>query len=170
MSNNRILTDTKLNQYFFKRLSELNTQITNPLNQEILFYSSEVLNKFALSRNLFEKSQDGRLRDKFLGLNLIETELMDADAKRRRYQDIAETSLFLCGYFSNSLEQKLFNPYHYHKVGVSAFERLDAIVPQFLGVPAFYKTMANKFHQVSDLLAVVASKDKSDPLKHFLAS
>ena len=51
-----------------------------------------------------------------------------------------------------------------------AFERLDGIVPQFMGVQSFYKLMASKFHQISDLLAAVASKDMSDPQKHYLAS
>ena len=170
MSYKKIQTFAELNVYFFEKLDEINAQTSRPLNQEFIFYSSELLSKYAQTSKLFDESKNGKYQYKFLGIKLIEADNSDIETKKRNYQDIAETSLFLCGYFSNSLNQKIFNPYHYRQIGMSAYERLDKLVPQFLGIPSFYRQMSKNFFEVSDLITVFASKDQSDPLKHFLAS
>ncbi len=162
-----IITVQDLKSYFYESLREANQAIIKPVPQETLFYSSDVLNKYCDSKEFFEETE-GRVKNKILGEKLLTASTKPFSEQKRIYKDVADTSLFLCGYFFESVNAKLIDINYYKQIGESAYLRLNSLAPQYMDMPSFYNLMADLFNDVVDVISVVASKDKSDPQKHLL--
>ena len=64
-----VVTLKKIEHEHPYRAKILNKKTMNPLSQEAIYYSSRVMDKYSLSNKYFEV-QDGRVREKTLGLKL----------------------------------------------------------------------------------------------------
>ncbi len=163
MTPKKLITATNLKAYFFEGLNELNNKSLCPVPQETIFYSSVVLDRYALSDSYFEFNE-GRVREKILGMKLLEAGTLPLDAQKRTYQEVGDTALMLCGYFSESVSKKLVDLSYYAQVGKTAYGRLNAFAPRHLDVPDFYSVLASSFENVTSLISMLASKDKfEDP-------
>src|SRR3954470_8634658 len=105
-STKKIILASNLKGFFFDGLSELNKKSLCPVPESFIFYSSDVLDKFALSQDFFETT-DGKVREKILGLKLLEAAQYPREEQRRIYKEVADMSLMLCGYFAESTHKKL---------------------------------------------------------------
>lgn len=163
MTSKKLITATNLKAYFFEGLNELNNKSLCPVPQETIFYSSVVLDRYALSDSYFEFNE-GRVREKILGMKLLEAGTLPVDAQKRTYQEVGDTALMLCGYFSESVNKKLVDLSYYAQVGKAAYGRLNTFAPRHLDVPDFYSVLASSFENVTSLISMLASKDKfEDP-------
>ena len=162
-----IITVPSLQSYFYESLCEVNNTSLCPVLNEALFYSSDVLDKFSHSAEYYEYSE-GRVKEKILGEMFLEAQLKSLEEQKRIYKDIGDTSLILCGYFSESINKKIVDKSYYKNLGVTAYQRLNSVVPTVLDVPSFFKVMASSFDAVTGLISIVASKDQSDPHRHLI--
>src|SRR6476659_1712621 len=105
-TSRKIVTASNLQGFFFEGLNELNKKSLCPVPESIIFHSSEVLDKFALSQDFFEVSE-GKVREKILGMKLLEAMQMNREEQRRTYKEVADMSLLVCGYFSESVNKKI---------------------------------------------------------------
>lgn len=163
MSSNKnpgLNLDQSLRAFFFERLEQINRSYLNPLSTEAIHYSSEVMNQLCDAQRYFDYTQ-GKVREKTLGLKLLEAAHLGNEAKKRTLKDIGDTSLLLCGYFSESLKKKLVDVRYYHHVGMSAYEALDNLVPQVYEVPSFYRKLSNSFSTVTHIMSEI-SKEQVD--------
>jgi len=160
--NSSILLESSLQGFFFDRLCEMNEQSTNPLPKEALYYSSLVMDRLGESENYFAV-EDGKVRDKILGTKLLETNQMDKQNKKRTLQDIGDTALILCGYFSDSLNKKIVDPSYYQILGISAYNRLDSLIPEVYEIPEFFHKIAQWFHHLTMLISLVANDFVKQP-------
>lgn len=152
--NTEIITVSNLQSYFYDSLVDINSKFTNPLPHEAIYYSSDVLVKYSISEQYFT-NDEGRIREKILGEMLLSATSKSLEEQKRIYKDIGDTSLFICGYFADSINAKLVDRSYYQSLGVTAYNRLS------------FNMMASYFQDIASLIAIVASKDKSDPLKHY---
>ena len=150
----KIVTAKSLQTFFFESLSKLNQRISNPLPEEAIFYSSDVLDRYSLSKHYFEKNE-GRIQEKVLGIKLLEADQKSRSDREKIYRDIADTTLVLCGCFSSSVEDKLVSKSYYNSIGKIAFSRMNAYHPNFLNMPSFFEFMANSFESVTRLLSMM---------------
>jgi len=153
-----IILSSSLKGYFFEGLNELNQKSLCPIPQSVIFYSSDVLDKFALSDSFFEINE-GKVREKILGVKLLEAQMLNREEQRKVYREVAEMSLMVCGYFSESVNKKLVDRDYYSQIGRSAFTHLNTIAPDFLDIPSFYSMVATCFESLTSLMSVLASKD-----------
>jgi hypothetical protein len=167
MDKKEIITSASLQNYFFENLNELNRKSLLPVPNELIFYSSQLMEKFSLSHELFDQTT-GRPKDKILGLMYLESQTHSFDEQIKIYKEVGDVSLFLCGYFGKSLSKKIHDTEYYMVLGKNAYLNLDKHVPKYLDIPAFYKTVASCYENLIVLISKVASYDKSDPYKHLL--
>lgn len=159
----KIVTATDLKSYFFQGLNELNNKSLCPVPQETIFYSSVVLDRFALSATYFEFNE-GRVREKILGMKLLEAGSLPLESQKRTYQEVGDTALMLCGYFSESLNKKIVDLTYYAQLGKTAYGRLNNHLPRHLDVPDFYHVLASSFENVTTLINLLAASNKfEDP-------
>lgn len=156
-SPSKLLMGTSLQGYFYDQLQSINSKSTDPLSNETIYYSSMVMDRLGESKKYFETSE-GRVSNKILGMKLMESSKLSGKKQIRMLQDIGETSLLLCGYFSESLNRKLVDTKYYSQIGIIAYARLNACVPDAYRVPAFFKQVSNTFTNITMMINLVAEK------------
>ncbi|MES2528198.1 MAG: hypothetical protein V4598_13990 [Bdellovibrionota bacterium] len=160
-SGRKIITASNLQGFFFEGLNELNKKSLCPVPESIIYYSSEVLDKFALSQDFFEVTEEGKFRQKILGLKLLEATQMSREEQKRTYKEVADMSLIVCGYFSESVNKKIVDTHYYAQLGKMAYGHLNSVSPTFLDIPCFYSMVSTCFESMTTLMSNFASKNRS---------
>lgn len=148
-----LIFEKSLQSYFYKELQELNKNSHPHLPLEAIHYSSLVMEQFESSENYFEKTE-GKLREKILGMKLLEVNNLPFSQAKRSLKDVGDTALFLCGFFSESLNRKIIDEKYYHDVGKMAYDRLDLLEP------SVYKIISANFDMLTFLINLVSKKSK----------
>lgn len=156
-----LVLEASLQGFFYDHLQEFNKKFLTPLPDETIFYSSMVMNNYGDSAKFFEQV-DGKAREKILGIKLLEANQLPKEKQKAAIQDVAETSLLVCGYFSDSMRKKLVDVKYYEDIGKIAYARLNGMTPVAYDVPFFYKKMANYFTGITLLMNLVSKKYSSD--------
>lgn len=155
----KIITASTLQGFFFEGLNDLNKKSLCPVPESIIFYSSEVLDKFALSQDFFEVSE-GKVREKLLGMKLLEAMQMNREEQRKTYKEVADMSLLVCGYFSESVNKKIVDTHYYAQLGKMAYGHLNNVTPTFLDIPCFYSMVSTCFESMTTLMSNFATKNR----------
>ena len=158
---NKIILAANLKGYFFEGLSEINKKSLCPVPDSIIYYSSDVLDKFALSQTFFETS-DGKVREKILGMKLLEATQLNRDEQKKIYKEVGDMSLLVCGYFSESVNKKIVDKDYYAQLGKMAYSHLNNVSPTFLDIPSFYGMVATCFESMTSLMSILASKSRGE--------
>ena len=156
-----LVLESSLQVFFYDHLQEFNKKSLLPLRNETIYYSSLVMDHFGDSTKYFEQV-DGKSREKILGIKFLEASHMPSEKRKAAIKDIAETSLLVCGFFSDSLNKKIIDVKYYQDLGMMAYSSLNSLVPNAYDVPSFYKNMANSFSTVTLLMSLVAKKHAAD--------
>lgn len=155
VSDNSLILEASLQTFFFDQLESVNQKSQIQLPKETIYYSSLVMDKFGHSNQYFEVV-DGRVREKVLGVKLLEAGHLSAVEQKRELKDIGDTALILCGFFSESInDKKLLDIKYYREVGQVAYQRLDSLVPSFYDVEYFYKGLSSQFDLLTNLMQIV---------------
>ena len=157
----KIILSTNLKGFFFEGLSELNKKSLCPVPDSIIYYSSDVLDKFALSEDFFETS-DGKVREKILGTKLLEASQYSRDEQKKVYKEVGDMSLLVCGYFSESVNKKIVDTQYYAQLGKMAYSHLNNVSPTFFDIPSFYGMVATCFESLTTLMTIMATKDRRE--------
>lgn len=155
----KIILSNSLKGFFFEGLSELNKKSLCPVPESIIFYSSDVLDKFTLSEDFFDFSE-GKVREKILGMKLLEATQYSREEQKRIYREVGEMSLMVCGYFSQSVNKKIVDTNYYSQIGKMAYSHLNSVTPKFFDIPHFYGMVATCFESLTTLLTLLASREK----------
>ena len=124
----------------------------------MIFYSSMVLDRYADSANYFSVEEDGSIKDKVLGMKLLEASQMKARQKQMELKEVGDTALMLCGIFSESVNRKITDISYYQSLGQSAYQQLNTIIPELYEMPDFYLNVSYFFHPIMSLLSVVSNE------------
>lgn len=161
LKNGDLILETSLQTFFFDQLAKANQILTMPLPNVSIYYSSLVMDKFSDSTQYFEVV-DGKTREKILGTKLLEANSLDRSAQKRAFKDIGDSALFMCGYFYDSINEKIVDYRYYKEIGQLAYSRLNSIVPSFYDVEEFYKQLSSQFEMLTTLLKIV-QQQTNDP-------
>jgi hypothetical protein len=161
MSKSGLILESSLQTFFFDHLLEVNNKSIEPLPKETIYYSSLVMDRFGLSQEYFEEV-DGKIRDKVLGLKLLQSGHFQGKKQQRELKDIGDTALFLCGFFSESVNPKILDLKYYREVGQIAYSRLDAHIPSFYDVQSFYRKLSHQFETLTTLMKIVQQNTHHD--------
>jgi hypothetical protein len=166
-SKSGIITVPSLSSYFFESLLEVNRESVCPVLEETLLYSSDVLEKFSSSEEFFEVNE-GKVREKILGEKLLKATAEPFEIQKAIYKDIGDTSLFLCGYFGEATNKRIVDRSYYRNLGITAFSRLNSLIPRALDIPSFFNVLATSFEPITTIISEVAAQDASDPQRHLI--
>lgn len=154
-----IETFKDLRGFFYEELSTLNGKSLRPVSDEVVVYSSDVLENYLLRPDLYKDA---------LGLNYLQAQLMEQKQQKQIYKEVADTALVLVGYFSQSINTKIISHDYYVKIGQMAYKRMDSVYPDYLDVPGFYRILSQSFEGLTTLMRIFSQKNKQDPFKHLL--
>lgn len=169
MSNNEsnLILENSLQCFFYDQLKNVNERTLSPLSNEQIFYSSLVLDRFGDSQNYFEFTQEG-VKEKALGLKLLETSHLPLAKQKRILKEVADTSLLLCGYFSESFNRKIIDLAYYRSIGENAYQKLNTLVPEMYDVEGFYYSFSASFAKITDLITIVSKQLQNESPNSYL--
>ena len=157
-----VVLGTTLQGYFFEELKKINDKSSHPLPQQTILYSSLVMGNMGESKKYFDTTE-GKVREKILGVKLMESCQMSVKQRKRVLRDVGDTSLLLCGYFFKSIINKIVDISYYQELGKMAYRRLDVIIPEMYGTVSFYKILADLFDDITAIISIIANKLSQPP-------
>lgn len=126
------------------------------------FYLVTLLNHFLVTENLYEQTEDGKVEEKQpLALQLGDAIVQgDPVNKGRKLREVGDFSLYVAGFFSESLSRKLVDVDYYIGMGSRAYLELS-----HLGIrksnPDLYEELGVKFSAFVDVLGQVSDETKA---------
>lgn len=120
-------------------------------------YLSELLTNFVHVDSLFEKTEDGKVVSKMLSEQFFESQNLDTATKIQKLKKLAETTLYVSGFFAASLNKKLINQSYYIQIGAMVYANLSNVVEP-KPKSNLYSHVANHFLNYADLLTEVSQK------------
>ena len=152
-----IVLGESLQGYFFEELTKINDKSSHPLPRQAILYSSMVMSNMKESKKYFDTTE-GKVREKVLGIRLMESDQMPVNQRKRVLRDIGDTTLLLCGYFFKSISKKIVDVSYYQELGKTAYRRLDVIDPEMYDIASFYMILSEYFEQLTTVISIVANK------------
>ena len=119
------------------------------------FYLVSLLARFLASDELFTEGPDGTATSEPLALVLLRAL---SEGRKRRYEGLrrlGDTSLFVTGFFGDSLARSTVDAAYYIAMGERAYDAL-ASTQGPAGAPETFGELANRFEEFVDLFAEIA--------------
>ena len=162
MSEDRIVTlsDETLESYFAEIVQRAVADRCVVVTEEVQFYVVHLLCEFALSDRLYQLDADSGHRERdALALLLARAGSAPADERVRLLKRLGDSSLYISGFFGESLARSLVDVEYYISMGGSAYGQLSDVlrVRRSIGATAtVFAELADKFRQLVEVLARVS--------------
>lgn len=99
-----------------------------------------------------------RLTDEPLGLKLAQQSQADAAERVRNLKQVGDTSLYVAGFFAESLNRSLVDADYYIGIGQNAYMQLARSFGAGKSISKIYEELAAKFPRFVDVLAEVRKR------------
>ena len=124
---------------------------------ETEFYLVNLLNQFMTTDRLYPRSPDGSVKQEPLAFMVKEALETPPPAQSLLFRHIGDVSLYVAGYFQDSLCRKLVDVDYYIDVGHAAYRNV-AVSQDEESLRSVYEELAQKFSNFVDVLAIVSDK------------
>jgi hypothetical protein len=126
---------------------------------ETEFYLVNLLNQFIKTDRLYMRDADGSAREEPLALMVKEAlEEPKPSVQSLRFKHIGDVSLYVGGYFQDSLNRKLVDVDYYIDMGGAAYQHVAARCAEEEILRAVYEELAAKFAAFVEVFAEVSEK------------
>lgn len=155
--------------YFHDLLTRALGQQKISTRPETEFYLVNLLNEFISTDKLYSRDGQGAMKDEPLALLLKEAlEAPELRAQSVMFRHVGDVSLYVAGFFQESLSRKVVDVDYYIGLGGVAYQNVAAREQQDV-LRAVYMELAEKFSSFVDVLAEIsdltASKSEKDLLR-----
>jgi hypothetical protein len=154
--NGRIVFGQSAQEYFRELVSDAVTHRRLQLQEMTEFYLVNLLASFLTAEKLFRERADGTIDAEPLALILKRALESDREERRRTLKRLGDTSLFVSGFFGDSIARSLVDVDYYIAMGERAYEALSSAERVSGGLPELYDDLAQRFPDLVDLLAEIA--------------
>lgn len=169
MSDKSQLTLVSQAQGFFKELvCEAMERQRVSAQPETEFYIVNLLNQFMTADKLYIKDSEGSSKEEPLAFMLKEAlETPQVHAQKILFRHIGDVSLYVAGFFQDSLSRKLVDVDYYIGMGGSAYHHVALRADEDI-TKALYRELADKFATFVEVLADVSEKTSGRTQKDIL--
>jgi len=152
------LSRQSLREYFQTLLDEAieNQRARSRILQETQLYLVNLLGEFLNSEALYVREDDGSLRRTPLAFLLKEALEEQGAARRAMLRKLGDTSLFVSGFFPDSLNRGLVGVSYYRAMGERAYDALGQVTAR--PSRSIFTELAGKFGLFMDLLSEVSER------------
>ncbi|MHB8416891.1 MAG: hypothetical protein ACYDCL_02375 [Myxococcales bacterium] len=151
-----ILTGTSLREYFKDMIGTALSRQKLQVAETTEFYLVNLLAEFLDTQNLF-RADGGALEEEPLAFILKRAQEQQGFERVRELKRLGDTSLYVSGYWADSLDGKLVDVDYYVAMGGRAYAALSEIF-QGGSVAALYQELSAKFLGLVDLLGEVSDR------------
>ncbi len=152
-----LVADPNLFGFFYDRVQHSAAQRGTRLAERTEFYLVSLLVDFLRTRKLV-RSGGERVDDRPLAIRLLEGAIGDPSARARELKHLADSTLYLLGFFAGALERRSsVSRGYYSHVGISAYKHLAVLTGTGFGReadPVFFE-LGERFEECVELIADV---------------
>jgi len=156
MNADAILTSQSVQEFFKELIEEARRRQRVEVGEPAEFYLVNLLTEYLDVEKLFERESDGCLRQEPLALALGRALESRGLQKERALRKIGDTSLYVTGFFVDSLDRKLVDADYYMSMGHLAYSSLARL--NDARIAELYEELAAKFSLLVDLLNDVSER------------
>jgi hypothetical protein len=122
-------------------------------------YLVEVLEHYLFTTNLFREDQEsGELKRETLAELYLNASNSEREEERTdMFKRLGDSSLYVSGFFGDSLQRKIIDIDYYIDMGCSAYNTLASFVKDELGQKVF-RELARKFSDFVEVFAYISAK------------
>lgn len=120
-------------------------------------YLAEMLQHFVSTNNLFEEDEAGRLRQRTLAEQYLEAFNVENKERIDRLKRLGDSSLYISGFFGDSLKRKIVDIDYYAEIGGSAYSSLAKHVRDDI-LSKIYTEFSGRFMEFVDVLTYISQK------------
>jgi hypothetical protein len=129
------------------------------LYPQVITYLTELLEYFMFTHNLHDDdiSETGQRKSKTLAELFLEAQTADHKSKVGLLKKLGDRTLYVSGFFGDSLNRSLVDLDYYKSMGITAYFSLSDIVNESSTAKVFHE-IACKFTDLTDLLTVISQE------------
>ena len=127
---------------------------TSPMSRS---YISELMYQYVWTSNLFELKEDGRWQQSTLAEQYLKANQAPSPHKEKMLKKLADSSLYISGFFGDSLKRKVVDVDYYIDMGCSAYGSLSRRIEEE-AVALVYREISDRFLEFVDLLTINSQK------------
>lgn len=144
--------------YFRELVTTALTRQHVAIRPETEFYLVNLLNQFMTTEALFSRDAEGHLREEPLAFMVKEAlEQPQPEQQRTMLRQVGDVSLYIAGFFQDSLKRKLVDVDYYIDMGGNAYKHVAARAEEELH-RGMYIELADKFGRFVEVLAEIGDK------------
>ncbi len=144
--------------YFHELVTSALGQHPISIRPETEFYLVNLLNQFITTDRLYMRDADGNYREESLAILLKEAlEQPKAEDQSLLFRHLGDVSLYVAGFFQDSLNRKLVDVDYYIDVGGTAYQQVAERSEEEV-LRSLYSELSNKFPNFVEVLAQVSEK------------
>lgn len=153
----KLVLSTK--EYFFENISKGLIRRKVDVLPEVIHYLTELLNHFMMSKNLHEVEMNdfGQKKNRTLAELLLTAHSSELTVKLELLKKLGDRTLYISGFFADSLNRSLVDVDYYKNMGVTAYSSLSEIVKEHNSSRMFGE-IANKFTELTDVLTLISQE------------
>ncbi len=158
----KIYPGNRCAEYFKEMLESAEKNQQTEVSETTEFYLVNLLHESVRTENVF--LPDDPNKDEPLTQKLDRALNADYYEKIKRFKDLGDFTLFISGFFPDSLERKLVDVDYYMVVGGIAYNNLSLIMKDKVHGEVFsslYGELSEKFVPIADLLTEVSQKSSA---------
>jgi len=150
-----ILVQATAKGWFREQVGEVLAHRRIRVSEEAELYVADLLDGHLASERLFVERPDGSVDSEPLALILLKALAAERRERAAHLKRLGDTSLFVSGFFGDSLARSAVDERYYRAMGERAYEAL-ADVERGARLEALYAELAQRFEQLTDCLAEIA--------------
>jgi hypothetical protein len=161
MSEAAILSTASLQEYFKDLLSGAMTNQRAPLGELTEFYLVDLLARFTEAEALYARRPDGGLEEVPLAFLLRRALEGSREERVSALRKLGDNSLYVAGFFADSLGRRLVDVDYYISMGGSAYGTLASLTrvrPAAGGFADLYDELCGKFKTIVDLFGEISER------------
>jgi hypothetical protein len=138
---------TSVDEYFHEVVSDALTAVDLDASEPASWYLVGLLGEMHMTR----------LTDEPLGVKLVEAATSSAD-RVRTLKQVGDTSLYVAGFFAESLTRSLVDVDYYVGIGQSAYGQLARSCGRGTSLTTVYEELADKFPRFVDVISEIRKR------------
>ncbi len=154
--SDKILVGKSAQEYFRELVTDTLARRQVRIQEATEFYLVNLLSQHLQRERLFTEGPDGEASAEPLALILKRALEGDREARWRNLKRLGDTSLFVSGFFGDSLARSLVQVDYYIAMGERAYDALAEDARGPVGAQELFGELAERFPQFVDLFAEIA--------------
>lgn len=145
-------------EYFYELLTEILRKRKFKLTPETEYYLVNLLNRFITTDALYARDQEGHFKEEPLALMVKEAiETPQAESQKLMFRQVGDVSLYVAGFFQDSISRKLVDIDYYIGMGGNAYEQVARRADEEK-MKQLFSELAHRFAAFVDVLAEISDQ------------